>query len=429
MRPLFVTPCSRKGPRGRHQAKNNVKYATICGEDAEIGDDFVEGTGMSHDTFFAESREPSRVKAEIVAKYFFAWAKVVVPATRGQGINKIAYIDLFAGPGRYDDGAKSTPLLVLERAAADPVLSKMLVSLFNDRDPGSVGALRSTLDSIPELASLTHKPQVFNDEVGTQIVARFEKMRMVPTFFFVDPWGYKGLSLRLINSVLKDWGCDCTFFFNYNRVNMGLSNHMVRSHMEALFGAPLAGELRTRIAKMDSGEREAAIVESLAEALKEMGGEYILPFRFKNKKGRTSHHLVFVSKHFKGYEIMKDVMASESSAAPQGVPSFEYDPASSEPLLFSRQHTLEDLKKGLLEHFAGRRLTMYQVYEEHSAGRPFIKKNYKQALMELEEDGQISARPPATDRRKRTFADRVLVDFPEGSPIPGEPMVPHAKAG
>ncbi len=57
----------------------------------------------------------------------------------------------------------------------------------------------------------------------------FEQMNLVPTFFFVDPWGYKGLSLRLINSVLKNWGCDCIFFFNYTRINMGLENELVKS--------------------------------------------------------------------------------------------------------------------------------------------------------------------------------------------------------
>src|SRR5207248_10024637 len=41
------------------------------------------------------------------------------------------------------------------------------------------------------------------------------------TFLFVDPFGYKGLSLQLVNSVIKDWGCDCVFFFNYNRISMG----------------------------------------------------------------------------------------------------------------------------------------------------------------------------------------------------------------
>ena len=44
--------------------------------------------------------------------------------------------------------------------------------------------------------------------------------------------------------------------------------------------------------------------------MKEIGGEFLLPFRFRNIKGnRISHHLVFVSKHRKGYNIMKEIMA------------------------------------------------------------------------------------------------------------------------
>ena len=59
-----------------------------------------------------------------------------------------------------------------------------------------------------------------------------------------------------------------------------------------------------------------------------MGGEFVLPFRFKNSEGtRTSHYLIFVSKNFLGYEMMKEIMAKESSANVQGVPTLEYIPA------------------------------------------------------------------------------------------------------
>ena len=58
----------------------------------------------------------------------------------------------------------------------------------------------------------------------------------MPILAFIDPWGYKGLTLRLVDAFLKDWGCDCLFFFNYGRINAGLSNPMVHAHMAALFG-------------------------------------------------------------------------------------------------------------------------------------------------------------------------------------------------
>ena len=85
---------------------------------------------------------------------------------------------------------------------------------------------------------------VKNITVGSEIVEKFKEMSLIPAFFFVDPWGYKGLSLELINAVPKDWACECIFFFNYNRINMGLNNPMVKERIDALFGAERAHTLR-----------------------------------------------------------------------------------------------------------------------------------------------------------------------------------------
>ncbi len=108
--------------------------------------------------------------------------------------------------------------------------------------------------------------------------------------------------------------------------------------MNALFGKERADRLRAQLQNMEPFEREMTIVEEMSEALREMGGKYVLPFGFKNDRGnRTSHHLFFVSKNFRGYEIMKDIMARESSENTQGVPSFQYSPASLRwPILFVR---------------------------------------------------------------------------------------------
>lgn len=166
--------------------------------------------------------------------------------------------------------------------------------------------------------------------------------------------------------------------------------------------------------------REAFILEQLAQAIKAMGGNFVLPFIFKNEAGsRTSHSLVFVSKHFKGYEIMKEIMARESSVADQGVPSFTYSPAdASMPLLFSLATPLDKLEGMLRRDFAGQTLTMQKIYERHSIDRPYIRKNYKVALLNLEQAGHLTAdpplkaTPPARNRRAGTFADNVSATFP-----------------
>ena len=363
--------------------------------------------------FFEEVREQSEVKAAIVAKYFDAWAKVMkkqVARRRGT----IQYIDLFAGPGRYEDGKKSTPLIVLERALADPELRNILVTVFNDKNPGFSSDLQVAIQAIEGIESLRHQPVVINAEVGEEIAQFLKERRLPPTLFFVDPWGYRGLSLDLVNSVLKDWGCDCIFFFNYNRISMGLSNELVRQHMECLFGAERVERLRKELQDLNPEERELAIVEKLAEALNVEGKRYILPFRFLSEKGtRTSHHLIFVSKHPLGYGIMKDIMANASSSSEQGVPSFEYNPSRpdrQQGLLFDLSRPLDDLEGMLLTQFAGRTLRMIDIFNQHHVGKRYIKRNYKDVLKQLEAKRLITT----SKHPSNSFGDNVMVTFPEG---------------
>jgi three-Cys-motif partner protein len=307
---------------------------------------------------------------------------------------------------------------VLEQAVNDRDMRDSLVSIFNDINNNHSNALQNVIDSIPGIDKLKYKPAIHNVEVDDQIAESFEKLHLVPTFFFIDPWGFKGLSLRLVRSVLKDWGCDCIFFFNFNRINMGLTNRLVRHHMDDLFGEEKAEELKVVLQDAHGADREKKVLNSIIEALKDRGGQFVLPFCFKDDHGtRTSHYLIFVTKHFRGYEIMKSIMAKESTSCPQGVPSFMFDPhRQCNPVLFELERPLDSLKSLLRSDFAGRALTMRQIYEQHSNGRPYINENYKEALRQLEAENRISAEPPATRRRHTkgvvTFADTVKVRFP-----------------
>ncbi len=367
---------------------------------------------MKGKKFFEERTDQSEVKARIVAKYFATWANVVMRSAE-KADNKIAYIDLYAGPGRYKDGAASTPLLVLNSAIENPRIAKMLVAYFNDVDENNTATLQDEILSLPNISILKHAPIVTCGAVDEDAAEYFNATRLVPSFSFVDPFGYKGLSLKIVQGVIKDWGCDCVFFFNYNRINAGISNPSVKHHMDALFGEKRAEDLRNRLPGLSPELREAAILEELASEIKSLGGKYVLPFTFKNSNGkRTSHKLIFVSKHFKGYEIMKDIMAAESSVVDEGVPSLSYSPAdASMPLLFSLAQPMSKLRGMLLKDFAGQTLTLDKLYESHSVGKPYIKKNYREALKELEDAGKISATSVEGKRRKGTYPSHVRIKF------------------
>ena len=64
---------------------------------------------MTDRTFFEKQTLSSRVKASIVSEYFPQYCKIIVKRHMPRCIG---YFDLFAGPGVYEDGNCSTPLLV-----------------------------------------------------------------------------------------------------------------------------------------------------------------------------------------------------------------------------------------------------------------------------------------------------------------------------
>ncbi|MEY3868126.1 MAG: hypothetical protein RLZZ338_2017 [Cyanobacteriota bacterium] len=366
---------------------------------------------MTDQSFFDEPTEPSLVKAEIVAKYFWAWAKVIIPSAKKRN-NNIAYVDLFSGPGGYKEGSQSTPLRILERAIADPDMREMLITIFNDIDDENTQSLQDAIASLDGINTLKHQPTVLNKDVGEEIIRDPQLIPAVPTLFFIDPWGYKGLSLKLISSAIAGWGCDCIFFFNYNRINPGLTNQKVETHMNDLFGKDQADILRQEVGNLHPDQRESRIIQAIGDALKKVGGSYFQDFCFKNEdKDRTSHYLIFVSKNRRGHKIMKDIMAPYSSTIIQGVPSFKYDEKPVQLSLFDSQ-PLDNLENMLLDEFAGKTMTMLEVYERHNIGKDYTEKNYKEALKKLEYQGKITVEPPSSKRKPNTMGDNVTITFP-----------------
>ncbi len=370
---------------------------------------------MVDTTFFNEITEQSQMKAKIVEYYFDAWAKIIVGTQKARPnmTQRIGYFDLFAGPGRYGDGTVSTPIKVLQKAVSNPEIAKRLVTVFNDNNPDSTKNLLTEIKQIVGIKELKHKPEVWTNEIDDEFVQAFSKIKLIPALAFIDPWGYKGLSNDLLQAFVKDWGCDCIFFFNYGRINAGINNDMVRGRMNALFGKNVVNDLRDAFVGMEPDARESLVVETLARTLIEnSAAKFVLPFCFKNSTGvRTSHHIVFVSKNFKGYEVMKEIMAKASHDASTGVGSFQFSPAANRQttLLFELNKSLNELKPQLLSDFRGQSLSMDSIYKAHCVGTPYIKANYKKVLRELEIEGMVNVKG-----RKSTkgFADYLLVEFP-----------------
>jgi len=376
----------------------------------------------SGDNFFGKQTAASDVKSRIVTKHFESWSRIVLPGALKAG-QKIAYMDLYCGPGSYEDGTKSTPLLILEKVIATPALQTHLVTVFNDKKAASITKLQADAAKLPGIASLKNPPIFLNEKVSPETESLFTGAKM-PSFTFIDPFGYMGLTRGLINAVVtKTWGCDCIFFFSYSSINRALSaKGIFTEHMQGLFGSDRAAKLEGRMQEIQGSDRnqpyqrEEIIIDALTEALQELnrGGVYVRPFRFK-KGPRTSHMLVFVTTHAKGYRVMTDIMAKEGFIDGKGLAHFTHytKPPPSNRLIY---HEFNMLKRGLCDRNAGRTMTMLDIFLDH---RQYSATSYKDALNELEAENRITADPPAAKRQKRsgkpTFGDDTSVTFPPRS--------------
>ena len=374
---------------------------------------------MKPTRFFEKPDQQNLIKTQMVTKYFEAWANVMLPIHRSRN-GRIAYVDLFSGPGRFENGDPSTPLMILQRAIEKPDLCAQLTTTFNDKNPDYAAKLQTEIEALPGIEKLKHRPQVSSTEVSAELVEMFRGLQLVPTLFFIDPWGYKGLSLDLIGTAIKSWGCDCVFFFNYNRINPAVANPFVDERMKDLFGSARLEQLRQQVAGRTSADRQTIIIDQLTEALMEVGGGYVLPFLFDSKHGeRPSHYVIFVSKSFRGYHIMKEVMAGLSSDD-EDVKNFQYVPVKSTQMSFfneiERIHSIQALRDLLAIACAGTTLSVEQVYESNTVGTPYTFKNVQNALLDLESEGRIAVDTPREKRpwrnKKPTLAKTRLVTFP-----------------
>lgn len=284
---------------------------------------------------------------------------------------------------------------------------------FNDGARENYQALKTAVDAVPEIGTLRYAPTIDNKIIDLRWVNVLRKLP-VPTLVFLDPCGYKGLSLSLISSILGGFGNDCIFFFNYSRINMKLDLEIMNRSLDEFFEPSRAKALRAEIQNRSASERENIILAAVTSSIVEARAIPLF-FRFKSNRGRTSHHLVYASKNEQAAGMMKSILRSASPEIKEGVGSGEHDPRARElsGLLFDGLYEVEDR---LLSVYAGREIRFGALLKEEAHMR-YPESNYRDAVLRLEGERRVVVDPRAENRRfqaggqKRTLPKSVLIRF------------------
>ena len=264
-----------------------------------------------------------------------------------------------------------------------------LITIFNEGDPDTAAKLEHNIVESAREQATSPQTKVTCAKVEEDI---FHEIRGVPrcsTLLFADPWGYKGLSLSLLSQFLKGFGERLNFLFNYKRINSAIVNSVLEEPIDAVFGKARADKLRTDLVGLKGLAREGAILDAVETAFKELGARSPVRYRLVSD-GRSSHYLMFVSKHELGTDIMKSVMSAESPRDEEGVPASSSTRRGIWPQEMFPVSPLDDLAEELARKFGGQFLNGFNELYSRSNHPRFGQAEHKKALRILERKGLFS---------------------------------------
>ncbi len=339
-----------------------------------------------------EYREHTRVKHIILEKYLRAWIKVV-----GSSFRRICYFDGFAGRGEYTDGELGSPLRALKLADELAKYYEKFVFIFIEKDQENFRNLESVLGrEIPKIKHI-EKIQVVdpkNDEFANVIEGLFkyleqQKYILVPSFFFIDPFGFSGIPFDVVKKILTNPRTEVFSTFMVRDIRRFLTLEKLEEIFNRLFGNDKWKEvLRTE------DNQDLELRDLYRKNLHEIAGlKYSWSFRVCTpEKLLTLYYLIHATNNFKGHSIMKQVMHKQSA-----VGNFAYlgpeDVSERSQIKLFDINNIEDLKKYLLNRFKGNVKTYDGIQEEvckpWNEEPPYVDKHYRKALKELESEKKV----------------------------------------
>ena len=195
-------------------------------------------------------------KHRVLRSYIDAW----IPVMAQQALNvreyaagppRLLMVDGFAGPGRYATGEKGSPLIMLDALLSHSALERFndvqFFFLFIEHDERRVERLRSEvgdLGTLPPNVSVKIAHGEFETTFESLIDPLTNKGKaLIPTFAFIDPFGYSSASMSLAGRLLNFPRCELLFFLPLSFIHRFVGREGQEAALTSLGPSPV-GVLR-----------------------------------------------------------------------------------------------------------------------------------------------------------------------------------------
>lgn len=358
---------------------------------------------MKENQFFEKQTMSSRVKANIISEYFPQFCKIIVNKHMPK---EIRYIDLFAGPGKYEDGNVSTPILIARHCKKDDNLRKLVKFIFNDNTHSSE-LERNFNNEFPQ--GTFPKGVFFRDKtVGEcQGISDFlimnthqGKHNESPSVLFIDPFGYKGIETKILAEFLKNWGNEIFIFINTKRIHPALENDKFEPLMKDLFPTTYKKLKNDRKFTRSVSERLGLIIDNLGKEYEAiLGGRvYYTAFKFQEEDiNATSHYILHLTKGARGFDLIKTVYNDFANVGTvfDGVNTYTFDVKKiTNPIreLFDvKSENIDKLKDDIFVRYRGKKISANDLFEEDQINGLYSRSHYTDALRRLVKENKCQA--------------------------------------
>lgn len=260
----------------------------------------------------------THAKHRVLAAYLSAWLPVMGQQAKKFRSSKdpprLLVVDGFAGPGRYETGEDGSPLIMLKTLLEHDAFERLgeveFLFLFIEHDGRRVEHLQRELDNLdaPDNVKVMLEHGEFEDTFGEIVddVHGEDGVTLVPTFAFIDPFGYSFTPMSLAGKFLDFERCEALFFLPMVDIVRFVGREGQENAMNSLFGT----ERWQEAIALEGDERRDFLLSLFEDQLRDGGRvQYVRSFEIRTDRGRE-YRLIFASDHEKGLALMKRAMWS-----------------------------------------------------------------------------------------------------------------------
>jgi len=356
----------------------------------------------------------TRAKHDILTEYLKPWFYIIQSRRE-----YVQYMDAFAGAGRYERGEDGSPLIAME-VYNNHILKKSMTLdvrfLFIELNEKSIDLLKSRTP--PDM--LGKNVTFFKGSFSEAMESLYNEndpmsQRMCNTFAFIDPYGHSGMPMGQVRRIIESEKCDVMITLMTDSINRNAfaseKNQAQGVGLDELYGSDVWKEvLSAGIGKMP--KRIDRFVDIyIEEAMKYVPKDrrYSLQFKMKKKNGHEAYRLVFLTKHLKGLECMKESMLKVDPTG--GYTYYDASHGTCKIIDLEESKRLRDViaANQIYEFMKGRTCTGMDLDELFLIGTGFT---YRASMLSiLESDGRIVVSSNGKRRAKGTYPDSCKIRF------------------